>query len=457
MPSAPAPAPGVETTFDALFTSWTPNTGTAVVAKPAQSKPGSKAANLSTPSYTSAFGVPVFRATQVSDSPDGVAYLIHDSSRRQAKNCDNTRFVARATNSYWYLYDASTFAVLSGGRTVSQGLGALGSGASGAVIGDCELWWHPTDPNKFYWMGNNGGMQIFLFDIVSKTSTTAVNLTGRLGAFGMGTATRVTTRAEGRPSDDGRYAAFMVRDAGDGMLGLICVDIPNDTIVGSLVTTNLPDHVSMSPAGNYVVVSWSGGTGMDYSVAAAAAVNSTNGVRAYNRTFSSFTQINTYGEHSDLGIDTLGNEVIVTVCFTFRMGVRGVADGDIYYARLDNGACTVLPVGTMYDGGSTAVHFNCASTKQSGFAVVSMQAGSGNAVSTWNDECVMLVELAPSAAKHLRLVHHHTAYVDEWSAPEATINRDGTRVTFRTNFGASNVESYVAALPSDWKTRVGFG
>jgi len=242
----------------------------------------------------------------------------------------------------------------------------------------------------------------------------------------------------------------------DAMLGVICVDLIDDLIVGALLTTNLPDHVSMSPLGNYVVVSWSGATGMDYNVAAAASVDSTNGVRAYNRTFSTFTQINTYGEHSDLGIDTLGNEVIVTACFTYRMDIRGVADGDIYYARLDNGVCTVLPVGDMYDGGSVAVHFNCTATKQSGFAVMSTQVSSGNTVVSWNDECVMLIELAPTAAKHLRLVHHHTAYVDEWSAPEATINRDGTRVTFRTNFGASNVESYVAVLPSDWKVRAGF-
>lgn len=448
LPVVSAPVRG--TTFDDLFSAWTPNTGTAVVAKPAQSKPV-KASNLTTPGFTSSFGVPVFRTTAIADQPDTSLYLVNEASRRQVWNCDNSRFVARSEKSYWYLYDAGTFIRLAGGRVVTgtDGNGALGNGTTGAPAGDCELWWHPTDPNRFYYTDNNGGLVIRAFNLTTKASPPVMDLTGRLGAVGMGTATRVTTRAEGRMSDDGRYAAFMVRNV-DAMLGVICVDLIDDLIVGSLLTTNLPDHVSMSPLGNYVTVAWSGGTGMDYSVAAAASANTTNGVRAYNRTFSAFTQINTYGEHSDLALDTLGNEVIVTVCYTYRMEPRGIADGDYYYARLDNGTCYQL--GNVYGGGGTAVHFNGTGTKVPGWALMTMQAGSGNTVVKWQDECITALQLAPTAAKHLRLTHHHTAYVDEWTAPEATFNSDGTRVMFRSNFGTPGgvIESYMAVLPGNW-------
>lgn len=423
---------------------------TTLLTRPTESKPASKATGYGTASYTDQrFGTRIYRATDVADSPDASqTYLRHEYSRKQAFNCDGTKFIAQSTNGYWYLYDAQTFAKIAGGRTISPGNTALGSGSSNQFAGDCEPTWHPTDPNKLWRTEQNGSLTWYEFDIVSKATTTLFSLSGKLAAFGLSSATRAWWQGEGRPSNDGRWWGLSLQDAGFNQIGLCMYDRQTDTVVGAVATTNKPNNVSTSPLGNYVIPSWSNGSGLSMSAAAAAAIGSTDGTRAYSRDFSTFTQLSYYGEHADTGVDAAGNEVYISVNYNAG-NMPDVTDGAIYYRRMDNGVAYTLPI-NMYGGAqASAMHVSGCAFDRPGWAVVGTYgSGAAQTGAVYSDDVIMLVEMVPSSARVYRLAHHQTRYSDYWDEPHSTPSRDLTKVLFASDFGGTNRESYMIGLPS---------
>lgn len=144
------------------------------------------------------------------------------------------------------------------------------------------------------------------------------------------TAVRAWFKAEGRPSNDGRWWAFQVEADGDAIIGLVMYDREQHEIVGSLLigNGNRPDHTSTSPLGNYAVVSWYGNAADSLAAEEARPVDNAAGVRAYSRDFSTFRAMSVLGEHSDLCIDSEGDEVFVSV--SYRGFAEGVTDGGLY-------------------------------------------------------------------------------------------------------------------------------
>ena len=76
---------------------------------------------------------------------------------------------------------------------------------------------------------------------------------------------------------------------------------------------------------------------------------------------------------------------------------------------------------------------------------------------TWMDDSVFAIELKPNG-RVIRLAHTQSL-VDEnmehdyWAEPQATVNRDFTRVVFTSNWGRSGtgeVEMYLIQLPAEW-------
>lgn len=446
-----------ESTFNSLYTGWTPITNTTYYARPSQSDPNAKATTVSTPSYTdSNFGTAIYQATKSTDGDGGISYLRHEYSRRQAFNADNTRFIAVASNGYWYLYNADTFAKLDGGRTSSPGLGGLGVGTGGAFAGDCEPIWHPTNPNKIWYMDQNGGMITYEFDIVSKTRTTYIDWQPIIDSLGgsWSTVARVWWQGEGRPSDDGDVWGMSCQTSGFNQVGLLMYKKSTNTVLGSILTTNKPNNVSTSPSGAYCVPSWSNGSGLTMTTAAAAGINSTDGTRAYTSNFGSFTQLSYYGEHADTAVDALGNDVYVSI--NYNVGsMPDVSDGYIYYRRMDNGVAYELTPG--YTGSSYAWHM---SGHYNGWAIIGSYAGEPG--SAWKDEVIIAVELVTTSPRRIRLAHHQSNYStgnvgDAYFAePHSTINKQGTRVMFSSNMRNSvdtNEKSFMIGLPNDWDTR----
>lgn len=434
--------------FDAMYgDTFALVTGQDFIAKPAQPKP-EKMTGLADPGYVdAAFGTRVYRMTATGDVPDSVTNLRHVYSRQTAFNCDATLAIVRASNGWWHLYDATTGARIPGGRTLTPGNGAMAG-----LVNECEAFWHPTNPKKLWYTGNQGsGMTWYEYDTDTKESVTLFNLTSKVHALGGAwvNASRAWWKGEGRPSNDGRWFGLIVQTDAFGIIGFIMYDRVTDTIVGHQLCTNMPDHASTSPLGNYMVISWYGGTAESMELAKTRPINSCNGARAYSRDFSTFTQLSVLGEHSDLALDAQGNEVFVSV--TYRGGPSGnepdLIDGGIYYRRLDNGVAYNLPGGAFGGASDSACHISGLGWEKPGWALVSWYGSAMPA--TWKDGAIYLVELVPSNQRVLRLAHHQSAYGGSYiNEPHAAASADLSRVMFASNFGGSTVESYILALPS---------
>lgn len=436
-------APIFSTDFDALYApGFALVSNSTLLARPTQAKPSGKATSLSAPSYTDQrFGTKVFRATSIGDSPDpGQIHLRHEYARRQAWNCDNTRYLAQSTNGAWYLYNASTFAVIPGGDVSAPGVGSLAG-----LAGDCEPIWHPTDPAKIWYTATNGGLTWFEFNTATNTSSTLFDLTGRLAAVGMGTAGRAWFQGEGRPSNDGRYWALAVETAAFANLGAIMYDRQTDAILGAVLTGgNRPNWTGTSPLGNYIVMSWYGTAAASIAIEEARPIGSAGGVRLYNRDGTFARAVSVLGEHSDLGLDKNGEEIYMAISYR-GFADHGGADG-LFVRRLSDGVAYVIPGINAYTNG-VGFHISGCCTSRPGWMVVSTYFD--DAGGTYGG-MVFAVEVTPTSPRVLRIAHTQALSATYFDEAHATANRDLTRVMFASDFraNATPYESYMVGLPS---------
>lgn len=436
--------------FDSLYAAgWTPVENTTVYATPVLAEPA-KSTGIGSVSYTEpSYGTKVFRVSQPSDSPGNpTGKMRHEYSRRPPYNCNNTRFMLLNGNGFMFAYDADTFERLQGGvTTTDQKQYAVGTNSTYPKDGR-DWCWHATDPNKIIFKSVADDLVFYEFDIVSKVLTTKFSFAGRLAAFGMGTAATVTTGGEGRPSDDGRYWGFMVKDSAGANLGYICYDMQTDTIVGSMVTSRSSNNVTMSSLGNYVVMS--GPQGTSYETAAAA--STLTGVRAYTRDFSSFKQLHYWGSHADVGIDYLGREVY----FTLNQGGSN-------WTAVPTNSVFMIPCGgsegptMLVDLGANSSQWNshysgCSAPGRPGWMVLSVWDTAVRGTKEWLDNTVSMVELKPNP-KIIRVMDHRVTlrytYAQE---PQSAISNDGLRVMTAVAWDCDSstdvASEYMVGLPS---------
>ena len=436
--TTPTPSPTLTKTplvapqnpFDALYA---PNFSLQALSAdtiPLVSQPGVKATSLSNPSYIDpVYGTRIYRITAATDFPDATL-VRHDYSRRQAFNADNSRFIATASNGNWLLYDANTFQMLP--RTG-------GNGALRGPAGDCEMIWHPTDPKKLWYMSGNG-LIWYEKDVETDQDTVLVDFTGRLP---WSQATTVWTKSEGTSSADGRYWAFMATtydsvNQTNTIYGLFTWDRQQDKIIGTYDAANFggafPDHISIAPSGKYAVPSW--------------AYIPTLGTRAFPLDFSSSIQLHTQSEHSDLAIGPNGEDYYVLTDYD---------SGKIRAVDIATGASFDLMALYPASGESYAAHISGKAYDRPGWVLISTYADAADYGSTAPAPTlrpmyrkIMLVELKPGG-RQLNVAHTRTAdnYGGYWGEPQATINRDGSRIIFASNFNDGNPpDDYMIGLPS---------
>ena len=359
-----------------------------------------------------------------------------DYSRRQAFNADSSKFLMYASDGYWHLYDAHTAKyekVLNG------------------PAGDAEPQWHPTNPNILYFVPNNGlGMTINELNVASGQRRVVGDLGARLKSFWPNAAT-AWTKSEGAPSKDGRYWCLMVDNTAWQGVGVVTWDMKEDRIIGHMNLDSRPDHVSMSPSGNYCVVSWAY-NGM--------------GTRAYTRDFTSphnpavssqpYVQLHTESEHSDLALNKQGEDVYVAVDYQS-------STGDVFMVNLKSGKRTSL-FPTYGAGTATALHISGKAYDKPGWALVSTYAEHNasnpsasirnTSLQQWFHRKVFAVSLEENP--QIRpLAHADSTARSEWAEdaywaePQATVNRDFTRVLFNTNLNSpqlKDIETYMIGL-----------
>lgn len=387
-----------------VATDFALNTSRAIDPLPTLAKPARGVAFLE-PTYKTC----IVRATDhVADGING--FTRNDYARRQAFNADSSRYIAYALNGSWHLYDANTTAHLTA---------LIGPG------GDAEVQWSATDPDLLYYTPTNGvGLKLYELNVKTGVSRVAGDFAARLKAK-WPTANAAWTKSEGSPSKDGRYWCFMVDDVAWGGLGMFTWDRETDTILGMSNHPGgvRPDHVSMSPSGNYCV--WAGST-----------------VEAFSRDMTTHSTVVAMGEHSDIAIDANGDDVFVSVDYQSNAG-------DIYMVNLRTKQRTAL-LSTYINGGATALHVSGKGFNKPGWMLLSTYADYGPSGRQWMYQKVMAVQLQANP-KVVNLAFTRQISNGYWTEPHGSTNRDFTKMLFNSNWNVNtdtDVDAYMLELPA---------
>lgn len=377
------------------------------------------------------FGTCVVRVTDRTkdlDPSDTSPGLKNEYSRVQSFNSNETRILVRGIAATWYVYDASTL----------QPLRLL------PFAGAVDPRWDANDPYVIYY---SDGTRLMKCDIrsgqLSLVHDFAADFPGQ-------SLTAVWTRYEGSPSLDGRYWGLMAQtvDSSGGwhVVAFLVYDQQTDRVIAKrdmrgVAGADQVDSVSISPLGNYFVAYFDacaeGSLGTDAKPC---------GFMVYNRDLTGGRGLHRIVGHSDLALDAQGREVLV------------YQDNDTdQLAMIDLASTTITNLWPIdFSHGALGFHFSGRASLLPGWAVVSTTAQNRSS-STWMDHQVFAMELR-SKGRVLRLAHTHslvdpTQEHDYWAEPQASANRDMTRIIFTSNWGRSGteqVEMYLIDLPAGW-------
>lgn len=375
-------------------------------------------------------GLTVTRLTDhVADGLPG--YAVTEYSRRQAFNSNNTLVMVVAGNGYWHLYNATTGAYVK--KLVGPG-------------GDAEPQWNPTNPNKFWYVPYTGGLTLLEYDVTTDATTTVANFTGRLPWPGVA---HIWTRSEGSPSKDARYWAFMAENASYATLGIFTYDLQTNTILATLPATERPDHVSMTPTGNFVEIEW----GFDQKQGGIPARK-----RLYTRDLVDWTYIDCGYNHSDFALGANGHDYYIAVDTTSGGDPAcSPANGYLFYRDLQAGFIShgyatartdILPT---YIGGSTrAWHISGRNLDAPGsflFSTYFCIPGISSCPQAIDDRVIQIPLTTAPVPKVLATMYN--TYTTYWTEPHASFSRDGKKAVFNSNWGTpgeANMDVYVVQL-----------
>lgn len=362
---------------------------------------------------------------------DSSAGLKNEYSRVQSFNADETRILVLGLEATWYLYDASSLLPL----------GQL------PFSGPVDPRWSASDPRVIYYSEGTrlqsynfqSGEQALVHDF-------ALDFPGQ-------SLSAVWTRYEGSPSFDGNTWGLMAEDDNWLTSAFLVYDLPSDRVIASLDTRGWPDDarevdsVTISPLGDYFLVYMDkyceqGQLGTDANPC---------GLMVYDRDLKNGRGLLRLVGHSDTALDPQGRETLV---------YQDIDTDHISMLDLESGAITALwpidfshtPIGLHISG-----H---ASSLTPGWALISTYDGDP-ASYTWMDDGVFTIELKPNG-RIIRLAHTRSL-VDEnmehdyWAEPQASVNRDFTRILFTSNWGRSGtgeVEMVLIRLPEGWLNQI---
>ncbi len=398
-PAITATATATATAFDARCTAVVaaghrPPTGRSNEAIAERARPA-KGAAIADPAY----GNCLMRLT-AHDSEPPVGTARHDEARRQAFNADGRRVVVRARQGQWHLYDGST---LAWQRALPVGAGPV------------EPQWHPADPDLLRVLHNDADSAALVeLDVRRDRRRVVGDFLPRLRQAWPDTSA-ITTRGLGSPSADGRYWCLIAADGQGRSLGVFTWDLQTDALLGLMQTNGVElDHVSMSPSGRHCVV---------------ASHASGVGTRAWSRDFQTSVPLHHRTEHADLARDAAGRDVYVSVDYQ-------TANGEVFMVDLDTGKRTTL-LPTALNGTTTAIRFSGRNLDRPGWIVASTWATSPNGgARQWLHEKVFALSLSDNPVVRT-LAHHRSAGKDYQSQPQASVNRDFTRVIFNSTWSST--------------------
>ncbi len=394
-------------------------TDLALRQPPSLSEPVSRA-----PFRDPLFGRCIVRVTDRTHDKTEPGGLKNEYARVQSFNADETRLLVMSTEGAWYLYHAQTL----------QPLGLLPIGI--------EPRWSATKPDLIYFSEET---RLMAYNIATQQTVVIHEFADDFPGQNLAAA---WTRYEGSPSFDGQTWGWMAEDADWLTSALLVYDLPSDKILAALDTRGWTDEareidsVTISPLGNYFLVY------IDKACEPGQLGTEANpcGLMVFNRDLKNGRGLLRLVGHSDTALDPQGREVLV---------FQDVDTDHISLLDLETGVITPLwPI----DFSHTAIglHFSGRASRAPGWALVSTHDGDP-ASYTWMDDSVFAIELK-AGGRIVRLAHtqslvDETIEHDYWAEPQATVNRDFTRILFTSNWGRSGtgqVEMFMIELPGDW-------
>lgn len=198
------------------------------------------------------------------------------------------------------------------------------------------------------------------------------------------------------------------------------------------------DYAAISANGAYVIVSWSN----------EASEARYHGIEVYDKQWNFERQIYPGVIHWTTGIDAFGQAVVYTVAgfaipefFTSR----GVEPGDVISIRLSDGYIRLLK---HMDPWAPQVMTACNSVSNGSYVYVSFWPRSGNPSSLWAPFWGEIVEIPTDGSGQVRRLAHNRARAvagkaEKYWQPDAVVNRQGTKIVFRSTFTGSTGDLYM--------------
>jgi len=253
----------------------------------------------------------------------------------------------------------------------------------------------------------------------------------------------VWMRYEGSPSKDGRYWGLMAENQDWLTVAYLIYDMMEDMVVAKRnISPAEIDSVTISPEGHYFLAQiddycQDGQLGSDANPC---------GLMVYDSSLQNGRGLLRIVGHSDIAIDAQGREVFI---------FQNIDTDNISLLDLESGQVTDLfPIDFRYT--PIGLHFSGQGLNLAGWAVISTHDDDRES-HTWMDDSVFLVELKPGG-RVVRLANTHSLVDsqmehDYWAEPQASANRDITRILFTSNWnhsGTGEVEMYMIILPDHW-------
>ncbi len=380
------------------------------------------------PFHDPVFGRCLVRVTDRVNDKTEAGGLKNEYSRVQSFNADETYLLVMSTQGGYYLYNAQTLQPLE------------------QLPLDIDPRWSATNPNTIYFSQET---RLMSYNIATQQTSLVHEFANDFPGLNLAA---VWGRYEGSPSRDGRWWGLMAEDQDWLTSALLVYDLTTNQVTARLDTRTWPtdareiDSVTISPLGNYVLVY------MDKYCAPGQLGTEQNpcGLMVYDRNLQNGRGLLRIIGHSDTALDTQSREVLV----------YGDIDTD-HISMLDLASGAVTPLWPI-DFSFTAIgmHISGRAFDRPGWAVISTHDGDADS-HTWMDDSIFLIELK-SNGRVVRLAHTHSL-VDEnqehdyWAEPQASANRDLTRILFTTNWsrsGTEQVEMYQIFIPPEIFTQI---
>ena len=353
-----------------------------------------------------AYGTSLRRVTDAT----GTRFDRNTYSRRQAENADGSYFLTYHGTATYRVYDRASTDLVSVTDIHPNG----------------EPQWHPTNPKLIRYVGGNnadvGDLRLYETNVVTGRTRAIADLTDRLRAQLPGSAYMID-RAEGSPSIDGNRYAWIVYDDSGAPIGIVSYDLGGDEILGVINGVSedqlgLLDWISMSPTGSHVLAGYGGGT------------------LVYDPELSNRRRVNDKADHSDIALDTNGNDAYVYIDFSSGPDAGFLVSVDL--ATLDR-----TRIFEVYGGANTSVHVSGKGFGKPGWVLVSTY--NCKDPGAWTCHKVMAVEMV-EGGRVLNLAHTYNCGDNYWTETHAVVNRDFTRAYFNTDSGSCGIDAEVIEL-----------